>query len=61
MVLSKYLVTKPMEARYNFECAILISIAWDCVRGCENLEKPYINKYLINKALAAGLVRLAQK
>lgn len=61
MVLAKYLVSKPEEAKSNLECAILISIAWDCVRGSENLEQPFINKYIINKALTQGLIRLAKK
>ncbi|ODM96292.1 Phospholipase ABHD3 [Orchesella cincta] len=61
MVLAKYLVTKPLEAKNNFECALLLCIAWDCVQGSENLEKPFINKYLINKELARGLRRLAKK
>ncbi|CAL8086993.1 unnamed protein product [Orchesella dallaii] len=61
MVLAKYLVSKPLEAKSNFECALLLCIAWDCVHGSDNLEKPFINKYVINTELARGLRRLAKK
>jgi len=61
MVMSKYLVSKPVEAKEAFECAILISIAWDWVRGSDNFEKPFINKYVINKALAGGLIKLGKQ
>lgn len=61
MVLSKYMTTKPDEAKARFESAILVSIAWDWLHGADSLEKPYINKYLINKALTVGLVRLGKK
>lgn len=61
MVLAKYLTNREENAKKYFECAILISIAWDCVEGSNHLEKPFINKFIINRALTEGLLKLAKR
>jgi len=61
MVLSKYLIKHPQEAKSIFESAIIISIAWDCDAGMKNLEDSMINDYLINRNLTDSLKSLAKK
>jgi len=61
MVLCKYLSNQPEEAKNTFVTALVISACWDALSGIENLEKPVINKYIINGGMTRNLQHLARK
>jgi hypothetical protein len=61
MLLSKYLIESPAEAKEALEAAMVISICWNAVNGVLNLEKPFINKYIVNVGVVNNLQYLASK
>jgi abhydrolase domain-containing protein 1/3 len=61
MILSRYLITCPEEAKETFAAALVISICWDPVIGNASLEKPWLNKYIINYTLTSNLQDLAKR
>ncbi|CAG7834265.1 unnamed protein product [Allacma fusca] len=61
MVLCKYLTNQPEEAKNTFLTALVISACWDALSGIKSLEKPIINKYIINGGMTRNLQHLARK
>ncbi|CAL8110556.1 unnamed protein product [Orchesella dallaii] len=61
MVFCQYIIQNPEEARETFICAMAISICWDAVNGVANLEKPFVNHYIINYGLTQNLKFLSRK
>ncbi|CAG7732685.1 unnamed protein product [Allacma fusca] len=61
MVMSKYLATHPEEGKRSFVAALAISSIWDAIKGIESLEKPFINRYIINSAITQNVLEIAVK
>jgi len=55
IILGNYLVAKGEEARSKLVAAMLVSVAWDCFKGTESLEKWGLN-LMLNRHLANCLV-----
>ena len=60
IILGNYLVAKREEARNKVVAAMLVSVAWDCFKGTESLEKWGLN-LMLNRHLANCLVASAKK
>lgn len=60
MVLCQYLIGNAVEAQRHFHAALVISICFDPNSSTRNLEKPFLNKYIVNYGLTRNLVELAQ-
>ncbi|OXA58857.1 Abhydrolase domain-containing protein 1 [Folsomia candida] len=60
MVFCQYMVNHQQEAQETFICAMVISICWDVVNGVKNLEKPFINHYVINYGLTQNVKFLSK-
>lgn len=45
-----------MEENTNLSAAFCVSIPWNIFHSVESLEKPGLNKHLLNRTLAKGLV-----
>lgn len=61
MMLSRYVISWPDEARSTFVAALVISICWDAMIGNASLEKPFLNKYIVNYTLTSNLQNLAKR
>ncbi len=57
----RYLIGHPKEAKENFIAAMVFSICWDPLAGTTNLEKPFVNRYIVNANLTQNLRDLAIK
>jgi len=55
IILGNYLVAKGEQARTKLVAAMLVSVAWDCFKGTESLEKWGLN-LMLNRHLANCLV-----
>ena len=55
IILGNYLVAKGEQARSKLVAAMLVSVAWDCFKGTESLEKWGLN-LMLNRHLANCLV-----
>ena len=61
MVLCQYLASYPDESKDTFITALVISTVWDYYAAMESLEKPYINKNILNYGITRDIVYRVQK
>ncbi|CAG7825577.1 unnamed protein product [Allacma fusca] len=61
ILLCQYLINYAQEAKQTLIAALVISICWDPMSGTTNLEKPFVNKYIMNYNLTQNLRSLAAK
>ncbi len=61
MVLCHYLASHPEEARETFLTALVISTVWDYVLAMDSLERPYINKHIINYGITQDILYRVKK
>lgn len=60
LILGNYLAEHADEAKKYLTAAKIISAPWDVKKGCESIEKPYIN-YMLNSHLATSLCNTVKK
>ncbi|CAO1316499.1 unnamed protein product [Diamesa hyperborea] len=60
LILGNYLAEHCDEARKILTAAKIISVPWDVTKGCESIEKPYLNN-MLGRHLAGSLCRTVQK
>ena len=61
ILLCQYIINHPEEAKELLVAALVVSICWDPMSGTTNLEKPFVNKYIMNYNLTQNLRNLAAK
>lgn len=60
LILGNYLSEHAVEAKKILTAAKIISVPWDVEKGCQSIEKPYIN-YMLNTHLASALCNTVKK
>ncbi|ODN05211.1 Phospholipase ABHD3 [Orchesella cincta] len=61
MTIGRYLINHPEEAKDTFLAAMVISICWDPMVGTASIEKPFVNRYIVNYTLTTNMQNLANK
>ncbi|CAL8148309.1 unnamed protein product [Orchesella dallaii] len=61
MTIGRYLINHPEEAKNTFLAVMLISICWDPMVGTASIEKPFVNRYIVNYTLTSNMQNLASK
>jgi abhydrolase domain-containing protein 1/3 len=61
VLLCHYLSTHPEEAKETFSAALVISTVWDMHAAIESMERPYINKYILNYGICQDVIYRVKK
>ena len=59
MILFNYLATTGADC--GLQAGMIVSVAWNVFESVNSLETPGVNKHLLNKTLAKGLVNNFQR